>query len=431
MLHSEQNTPVSFDGLGIKERLLSVLKNKGFVTPTPIQHQAIPHALRGEDIIGIAQTGTGKTLAFAIPMLQRLAEMRGTGLVILPTRELAIQVDDEIRKIGSDFGIRTASIIGGASMYRQIQSLRRHPHVIIGTPGRLNDHLEQKTLSLQKTTFLVLDEADRMLDMGFEPQIKKIIAILPKPRQTLLFSATMPVKIAGLARSYMKQPVHIEVAPSGTAAEHIEQEVIMVNKVKKMDALLETLSKETGMALVFTRTKFTAQRLAEKIQKHGISCAEIHSNRSQSQRQNALNGFKTGKYRVLIATDIASRGIDVKNIEVVVNFDLPENPEDYVHRIGRTGRAGKEGKAISFATPDQVSDIRMIERLIRSSIPMKKDKDFEQTSAASEYPRSTKKLSRKQSSFKKSGRFDRGFSFARKHSSKRGRQNSKEKQWTW
>ncbi len=361
-----ETTPNSFEGLGIKPTLLKHLATRGYTTPTPIQQKSIPVAIRGEDMIGIAQTGTGKTMAFSIPMLQRISETDGMGLVILPTRELAIQVDEELQKVGRAFGLKTAVLIGGANMDRQIQQVRRNPHVIVATPGRLNDHLEQKMLSLKNVTVLVLDEADRMLDMGFEPQIQAILSAIPKEHQTLLFSATMPPGIEKIAHQYMKQPLRIEVAPAGTAAERVDQEVFFVPNKLKINLLAQLLNEHTGTVLVFSRTKYGAKKIAAEVRKMGHHSAEIHSNRTLAQRRHALEGFKSGKYRVLVATDIAARGIDVKDISLVINFDLPDQKEDYVHRIGRTGRAGKTGKAISFASPDQRRDVKMIERLIRT-----------------------------------------------------------------
>jgi ATP-dependent RNA helicase RhlE len=363
-------TQTTFDGLGIAPKILEILDNLKFTMPTPIQYQSIPTALAGKDIVGIAQTGTGKTLAFGIPMIQRLASSKGRGLIILPTRELALQVNESLNKIGKPLGLRTAVLIGGENMGRQIRDIRNNPHIIIATPGRLADHMTQKTINLNSVAIAVLDEADRMLDIGFAPQIKRILQNVPANRQTMLFSATMPPQIVSLANSYMKLPIRVEVAPQGTAAANVTHEIFFVNRESKTD-LLESLLKEyKGSALVFSRTKFGAKRITSAILKMGHTAAEIHSNRSLSQRVQALTGFKTGAYRVLVATDIAARGIDVANIELVINYDLPENPEDYVHRIGRTGRAGHEGHAISFATPSQRFDIKAIERLIKKQLPV-------------------------------------------------------------
>ena len=358
-----------FYGLGIAPKLLEALDKRKWITPTPIQEKAIVIGLEGKDLMGIAQTGTGKTLAFGVPMIQRLAAVKGRGLVVLPTRELALQVDEELQKIGKHIGLRTAVLIGGQSMAPQKSALARKPHIIIVTPGRLIDHLEHRTVSLNDVRILVLDEADRMLDMGFEPQLRRILQAVPKERQTLLFSATMPPEITNIAKQFMSLPLRVEIARSGTAAEHIAQEVFVVHKNDKFRLLEKLLKEYKGTVLVFSRTKHGATKIMRAIKHVGHTVAEIHSNRSLSQRREALDGFKNGKYRVLVATDIAARGIDVKGIELVVNFDLPDAAEDYVHRIGRTGRAGHEGRAISFATPEQSSDVRAIERLIRSTIP--------------------------------------------------------------
>jgi len=360
-----------FDGLGIAPSIVAHLRKLGFTTPTPIQHQAIPIAMEGKDVMGIAQTGTGKTLAFGIPMIQRLSRHKGTGLVLLPTRELAAQVDQSLALIGRAFGLRTAILIGGAAIGPQINALRKRPHVIIATPGRLIDHLQQKTVTLASVNILVLDEADRMQDMGYEPQIKRILVGIPTDRrQTMLFSATMPEKITRLARNYMHSPLRIEVAPQGTMAKNIEQEVFIVPKPQKLSLLHQVLADYDGRVLIFSRTKHGAKKIATAVRDMGHKAAEIHSNKSLPQRTKALADFKSGITRILVATDIASRGIDVQDIELVINFDLPDNHEDYVHRVGRTGRAGKGGKAISFAAPDQKRDVYMIEELIGTRLPI-------------------------------------------------------------
>lgn len=364
-----KKTASNFDALGITPKLLQVVKNN-FTNPTPIQHQVIPSAIDGKDIVGIAQTGTGKTMAFAIPIIQRLAQNKGQALIILPTRELAQQVDEAIMKIGRSFGLKTAILIGGASIGPQIRKLRTNPHIIISTPGRLADHLKRNNWSLKNVKIIVLDEADRMLDIGFAPEITKILNMAPKQRQTLLFSATMPAKIATMAATYMKTPLRVEVAPAGTAADHVEQEVIITDTFTKMKLLGKVLSDNQGTVLIFTRTKRGADKVAFNVSNMGHKTVAIHSNKSQSQRQQALRGFKTDKYRIMVATDIASRGIDVKDISLVVNYDLPDNNEDYVHRIGRTGRAGKAGKAITFATMADKRNIKIIERLIKKSLPI-------------------------------------------------------------
>ncbi|MDZ4723304.1 MAG: DEAD/DEAH box helicase [candidate division Zixibacteria bacterium] len=370
--HPTQNAS-NFYGLGIAPKLLEALDKMKFTEPTPIQQKAIPVAIEGLDVIGIAQTGTGKTLAFAIPMIQRIARVQGRGLVILPTRELALQVEEVFQRVGRTFGLKTAILIGGASMQPQLMALRKNPHVVIGTPGRIIDHLTQKSLHLNDVNVLVLDEADRMLDMGFAPQIKRILVAVPRDRQTMLFSATMPDQIVKIAATHMKLPVRVEIARAGTAAENVEQEIFMLRKDEKHIQLQKTLEEYRGAILVFCRTKFGAQRITRAVRGMDHSAAEIHSDRSLAQRREALEGFKKGKYRILIATDIASRGIDVKGIELVINYDIPDNPEDYVHRIGRTGRAGLAGRAISFVTPDQRSKVKDIEKLVRTVLLGGKD----------------------------------------------------------
>jgi len=360
----------TFDTLGITPKLLEALKAFGVSTPTPIQQQAIPAAVEGKDVIGIAQTGTGKTIAFGIPMLQQLEGKDTRGLILLPTRELALQVEETISKLGRSVGLTTAVLIGGANMRQQVAAIRRNPNIIIATPGRLIDHLQQGLIRLDRVSVLVLDEADRMLDMGFQPQIKRILETIPRERQTMLFSATLSGDIAQIATKHMHTPLSIEVAPQGTTAEKVTQEFFVVHREQKTALLESVLQKYTGPTLVFLRTKHGAKKLLLAIRAMGHKAAEIHGNRSLSQRREALDGFKSGRYRVLVATDIASRGIDVKGIELVVNFDLPMDSSDYVHRIGRTARAGAEGHAISFAMPNERSGFRDIERLIRKSIPV-------------------------------------------------------------
>ena len=364
--------PANFYGLGIAPKILDILERMKFKVPTPIQLKAIPLALEGKDIVGIAQTGTGKTHSFAIPMVQRLVQKKGIGLVLAPTRELAIQIDEAFHEIARAFGMRTACLIGGAPMPPQVQALRRDPHVVIATPGRLIDHMSQWNFLPDSVVMLVLDEADRMLDMGFAPQIEKILRFLPRERQTMLFSATMPKEIMNIAAKYMKLPLSVEIAPSGTTAELVTQELFIVKKEAKTQLLKKLLSQYHGTVLLFSRTKHNAKKIVRSIRDMGHSASEIHSNRSLAQRRDALEGFKSGRYRVLVATDIASRGIDVTGIELVLNYDLPEDAENYVHRIGRTARAGHKGHAISFATPDQGNDVRDIEKLIKATLPVSK-----------------------------------------------------------
>lgn len=368
MMNNSTDDSSGFENFGISSQLLQILGKMKIFTPTPIQNKSIPVAITGKDIMGIAQTGTGKTLAFGIPLVQRLDQLKGKALILLPTRELAHQVNETLQRIGSVFNQKTAVLIGGESMYGQKQELRRNPRILIATPGRLIDHLGDRTVNLSDIKILVLDEADRMLDMGFAPQLNQILKTVPKERQTLLFSATMPSSIVKLATTYMSMPLRVEVAPAGSTAADIEQEVFIINQEAKLSLLEKLLQEYQGTVLVFSRTKFGAKKIAHVVKMMGHSAAEIHSNRSQAQRKEALAGFKSGRFRIMVATDIAARGIDVRDIEVVINFDLPDNSEDYVHRIGRTGRAGKKGRAVSFATPQQKHEIRIIEKLIRKTI---------------------------------------------------------------
>jgi len=368
-----QESASNFYGLGIAPKLLEILEKNRFTAPTPIQAKTIPLAIEGKDLIGIAQTGTGKTLAFGIPMIQNIARLKTRGVLLVPTRELAAQAEEVLLQFGKGVGLKTAVVIGGASMNLQIRALQRNPHIIIATPGRLIDHLSTRGNLLQNIGIVVLDEADRMLDMGFAPQIEKILAKVPKKRQTLLFSATMPQSIVSIANKYMSLPLRVEIDRPGTTVKEIDQEVIFLSANDKRTMLGKLLDRFPGSILIFSRTKWGATKLASAIRDIGHSATEIHSNRSLAQRRSAMEGFKKGTHRILVATDIAARGIDVSNIEVVINYDLPGTPDDYIHRIGRTARAGKKGKAISFATPDERRDIQAIERMIRTQLPVSKD----------------------------------------------------------
>ena len=360
----------NFYDLGIAPGILDVIDGMKFKIPTPIQHKAIPLAVEGKDVLGIAQTGTGKTIAFGIPMIQRLLQEPGRALILVPTRELALQIDVTLRKLGNPFNIRSVIVIGGMDMETQAKLLRKETiREIIATPGRLLDHLERKTLNASDLKMVVLDEADRMLDMGFAPQIHRAVKYLPKERQTLFFSATMPEEILKLASLYMKLPIQVEVSPSGATPEKIVQELFIVRQESKLKLLGKILQEYHGSVLIFTRTKASTWKLTEALRQTGHKVNELHSDRTQGQRRHALEGFKTGLYRILVATDIAARGIDVKGIELVVNYDLPDESENYVHRIGRTGRAGLKGHAITFATPDEGGDVCAIEKLMK--IPLK------------------------------------------------------------
>jgi len=359
----------TFDALGVSPKILSILQNRKFIEPTPIQSRCIPNALEGKDVVGIAQTGTGKTLAFALPLVQRALDSKKQSLVLVPTRELAIQVDQMVRMIGSPLNIRNTVIIGGASTFQQIRELKSRPDIVIATPGRLLDHLNRKSFYLDKIDTVVIDEADRMFDIGFLSDIEKILLMTPSGRQILLFSATMPPAITQITNRFMKNPIRIEVTPPGITATNINQEMFMVDRSSKISLLEKVLSDHSGTVIVFSRTKMMTRKIAQAVCAMGHSATEIHSDRSLGQRKEAMFGFKSGKYRVLAATDIAARGIDVIGISLVVNYDMPDHSDDYVHRIGRTGRAGMSGKAISFVTPDQRGSIKQIERITKNSIP--------------------------------------------------------------
>jgi len=369
MNHTKQK-PNGFQTLGLSSDLVKIVHNQlKFTTPTPIQEQAIPLAVQGKDVIGIAQTGTGKTLAFCLPILHRLKTTNGSALVVAPTRELARQVRVEFDRIGKSLGYTSALVVGGVSVKRQIHELKKQPDLIAATPGRLIDHIQRKTVKLHTINSLVLDEADRMLDMGFAPQINKILKVVPNDRQTALYSATMPQKVANIGRKHMRNPVRVEVEGTGMSAKHIDQGMYYVRRSNKLSLLKDLLQEHKNEPiLVFCRTKRGTKKMAKRLGKDGYRTEELHSNRSMNQRRRALKNFKNGKSRVMVATDVAARGLDVDKIGLVVNYDLPDNNEDYVHRIGRTGRAGHEGRAVSFASPDQHRDVKAIERLIDEQI---------------------------------------------------------------
>lgn len=369
---------MSFDSLGLSADLLRAVSEKGYSTPTPIQQQAIPLILQGRDLMGGAQTGTGKTAGFTLPLLQRLTEtskpVNGRrpirALVLTPTRELAAQVHESVQIYGRYLPLKSAVVFGGVSINPQKLKLIKGVDILVATPGRLLDHVSQRSADLSKIDILVLDEADRMLDMGFIHDIKKVLALLPKEKQTLLFSATFSDEIKKLANNLLNNPALIEVAQINTTAERIKQVVHHVDKDRKRELLSFLIgSNNWKQILVFTRTKHGANRLAEQLGKDGITAAAIHGNKSQGARTKALADFKAGKVRVLVATDIAARGIDIDQLPHVVNFELPNVPEDYVHRIGRTGRAGKEGEALSLVCVDELKLLKDIERLTKNEIP--------------------------------------------------------------
>lgn len=362
--------PITFNDFNISTQFKQLIAKAGFTTPTPIQVKAIPPALEGRDIIGAAQTGTGKTAAFVIPIVEQLRGRKGLGALILtPTRELALQIEEVFTQLARG-QLRVTSIIGGASMYLQRRILQQQPNVIIATPGRLLDHLGQQTIDLRPLKILILDEADRMLDMGFKPQIDRILAAVPKERQTMLFSATIPAEISAMSRAELRNPVRVEIARIGMTAEKVSQGIFRVGQMQKMPLLIWLLEQQTGPTLVFTKTKHRADRVARTLQMRGFTVTVLHANRSLGQRKTALEGFKRGTFRVLVATDIAARGIDVIDIEHVVNFDLPHVAEDYVHRVGRTARAERSGHAWSFASQEEGGQLRDIERLLRKPIPL-------------------------------------------------------------
>jgi ATP-dependent RNA helicase RhlE len=363
----------TFTELDLSEKTLHALERAGFERPTPIQAQAIPPALAGKDVIGVAATGTGKTAAFLLPILERLSS-RAAGrpgpraLVLAPTRELALQIGEEVERFGRGRHVRGAVVIGGVGMASQAAALRDH-EIVVATPGRLVDHLQQGNARLDQLEVLVLDEADRMLDMGFKPQLDRILARVPKVRQTLLFSATMGEEVATFSRAHLRDPVRVEVIRSGTTAPRAVQQVYLADSREKVPLLLSILESDELSTLVFTRTKRRADKVAKAIERAGHKVARIHADRSQAQRRMALDGFREGTYRVLVATDIAARGIDVAEIGHVVNFDLPHVPEDYVHRVGRTARMAASGRASSFASPEEQDQLRAIERLTRAVLP--------------------------------------------------------------
>lgn len=369
-------THLNFETLGIAEPLLRALAAENYLTPTPIQEQAIPLILSGRDVLGLAQTGTGKTAAFGLPLLQTLASghsqvppQSARALILAPTRELAVQIHDSLKIYGRHLSLRHAVILGGVNQNKQVSALRRGADVLVATPGRLLDLINQKHLHLGAVSVLVIDEADRMFDMGFIRDVRKIVAMLPRKRQSMLFSATMPQEVAHFVKEMLHEPARVEVAPAKVTADRIEQHVHFLEAKEKRTRLLELLN-DPAMArvIVFTRTKHGANKVAETLADAGHAAAAIHGNKSQSARQSALESFRAGRARVLVATDIASRGIDVDDVTHVVNFELPDVAESYVHRIGRTARAGSGGIAISFCASDERTNLRDIERLVKQKL---------------------------------------------------------------
>src|SRR5271170_7330344 len=367
----------TFSELTLSPALQSNLAKNGFVQPTPVQGLAIPEQLLGHDVVITAQTGTGKTLAFLLPLLEKISKDRlnkpnaaagVSALILSPTRELAIQISEAFAKLAAGTGIRAAVVVGGLNEQSQLQTIRKGAHVVIATPGRLSDFLERKLVQLGSAHTLVLDEADRMLDMGFLPTIKKILAALPSERQTVFCSATIESSVAHLIHTHLKNPVRVAIGSTTKPAEHIELHVYEVEQDRKLSLLEKMLQEERGSFLVFARTKHGADRLAKKLVRAGSKATSIHGNRTQSQRNLALRGFQEGSYRVLVATDVAARGVHVEGIAHVVNYDLPQVPEDFIHRVGRTGRAGLRGTASTFSTRSERGEIRKIEQLLEMQL---------------------------------------------------------------
>lgn len=368
--HPVDTTDAAFDSLGLSQATLAALRRIGFVHPTPIQDALIPVALQGRDVVGLAQTGSGKTAAFTLPIADRLTHGKGPrALILSPTREIALQTDAFINIFGTEHELRTACLIGGVKMRPQITALRNQPDVIVATPGRLLDHVRQRNTKLDAIEILVLDEADHMLDLGFLPQVRDLLRRLPKERQTMMFSATMPDSIEMIAREFMREPVRIDITPEGRAAEGISHRLYLVKLEDKRRCLLELLREELGSTLVFARRKIDADWLYHVLQREGHPVTRIHSDLSQGKRTANLQTFREGEHRILVATDIAGRGIDVPGIRHVINFDIPETVEDYIHRGGRTARVKAQGIVSTIATWQDIPMVRQIEETLGEKIP--------------------------------------------------------------
>ncbi|HEY0561823.1 MAG TPA: DEAD/DEAH box helicase [Methylophilus sp.] len=391
----DTNIEVNFDNLGLADSLLQAVKETGYTTPTPIQAKAIPLALQGLDLMAGAQTGTGKTAAFALPVLQKLLPLASSStspakhpiraLVLTPTRELAIQVEESVKVYSKYTSLRSLVVYGGVDIKTQTPHLKTGVEILVATPGRLLDHVEQKTLSLSQVQILVLDEADRMLDMGFMPDLKRILALLPKQRQNMMFSATFSNEIKKLADDFLTNPTLIEVARSNASNENITQKAYSVSAANKQAFLVQLIKSENAQqVIVFTKTKITASRLSRALQKENISADAIHGDKSQKERIEALDAFKAGKTTILVATDVAARGLDISELPMVINYEIPSAPEDYVHRIGRTGRAGASGIAISLISEEEEKYFADIEKLIKKSI-IKQVATVEKTSSRASY----------------------------------------------
>jgi ATP-dependent RNA helicase RhlE len=396
---------MTFESLGLKKELLKAVEEKGYTTPSPIQEKAIPVILEGNDVLASAQTGTGKTAGFTLPILQIITDTKNPkfrpirALILTPTRELAAQIYDNVRDYSKHINIRSTVIFGGVKPQKQIAAIRNGVDVLVATPGRLLDLHDQKALSLKRVDILILDEADRMLDMGFVRDIKKIIALLPSKRQNLLFSATFSKEIKALAKGILSNPVLVEAAPENTTAEMVTQKIYRVPKSRKAAMVIELISEGNwNQVLIFTRTKHGANRLAEKLQKKGISSAAIHGNKSQGARTKALKGFKENSIRVLVATDIAARGLDIPLLPHVINYELPNIPEDYVHRIGRTGRAGASGEAISLVSREELEYVKSIEKLLQQKLKIVELEGFDLTPTEQSKPKGSPTKNKKPSS---------------------------------
>ena len=385
---------MNFSDLNIENKLKRSIELAEFKTPTPIQSQSIPISLEGKDVLGTAQTGTGKTLAFTIPMLNKLLkDKQAMALIICPTRELATQVMETVLKLNiREIGIGNALLIGGESMQKQLRQLKKGARIIVGTPGRINDHIERKSLNLSRVNYLVLDETDRMLDMGFTPQIEVILKFIPKDHQTLLFSATLPENILKISQKYLNNPERVSVGSLSTPIEKIKQETFQITADKKYHELINQLVERSGSILVFVKTKHGADKIVKRLKYDGHKADAIHGNLRQSKRDRVIRGFRNGNSRILIATDVAARGLDIPVIKHVINYDLPQVPEDYIHRIGRTGRAGKDGSALTFLTNNDRSMWRSIQKLI--------DPDFKVKEEAKPNNQKSKKFNKK-NKFKK------------------------------
>ena len=366
---------MNFSDLNIENKLKRSIELAEFRTPTPIQSKSIPISLEGKDVLGTAQTGTGKTLAFTIPMLNKLLkDKQAMALIICPTRELATQVMETVLKLNvREIGIGNALLIGGESMQKQLRQLKKGARIIVGTPGRINDHIERKSLNLSRVNYLVLDETDRMLDMGFTPQIEVILKFIPKDHQTLLFSATLPENILKISQKYLNNPERVSVGSLSTPIEKIKQETFQITADKKYHELINQLVERSGSILVFVKTKHGADKIVKRLKYDGHKADAIHGNLRQSKRDRVIRGFRNGNSRILIATDVAARGLDIPVIKHVINYDLPQVPEDYIHRIGRTGRAGKDGSALTFLTNNDRSMWRSIQKLIDPDFKVKEE----------------------------------------------------------